>query len=75
MRVIGVLGGIGPESTAEFYRRLINRIQKSGYVQSNLNYPHILINSIPAPELFLENPDLSMYQEGYVSWRGGEQSS
>jgi aspartate/glutamate racemase len=28
LRVIGVLGGIGPESTAEFYRRLINRIQK-----------------------------------------------
>jgi aspartate racemase len=64
LRVIGVLGGIGPESTAEFYRRLINRIQKKGYVQSNLNYPHILINSIPAPELFLENLDLSMYREG-----------
>ena len=64
MRVIGILGGIGPESTAEFYRRLINRIQKRGYVKGNLDYPHILINSIPAPELFLENPDLSMYQEG-----------
>ncbi len=71
LNVIGVLGGIGPESTAEFYRRLINRIQKQGYVQSNVDYPKILINSIPAPELFLKNPDLSMYREGVIeleSW-------
>lgn len=64
LRAIGVLGGIGPESTAEFYRRLISRIQKRGYVQGNVDYPQILINSIPAPELFLKNPDLSMYREG-----------
>ena len=35
-------------------------------MQSNIDYPHILINSIPAPELFLKNPDLSMYREGVI---------
>ena len=40
-------------------------------MQSNVDYPNILINSIPAPELFLNNPDLSMYREGVIeleSW-------
>ena len=61
--IIGILGGIGPESSSEFYRRLIEKMQEKG-VMSNTDYPHILINSIPAPELIFENPDISMYKEG-----------
>jgi len=52
---IGVLGGIGPEATAEFYSRLIKRLQERGFIKSNTDFPQILINSIPAPELIHED--------------------
>ena len=48
---IGVLGGIGPEATGEFYIKLIERMQTRGLIRSNVDYPQIIINSIPAPEL------------------------
>lgn len=48
---IGILGGIGPEATGRFYLKLISEIQKHELVKSNIDYPRIIINSIPAPEL------------------------
>jgi len=43
MRTLGIIGGIGPESTIEYYRLLI-----AGYRQriSDGSYPPLLINSI-----------------------------
>jgi aspartate racemase len=63
---IGILGGIGPESSALFYEQLIQLVQ-SNDIKSNLEYPHIILESIPAPELLLKNPDLSMYKEALVN--------
>lgn len=63
---IGILGGIGPESSALFYEQLIQLVQ-SNNIKSNLEYPHIILESIPAPELLLKNPDLSMYKESIVN--------
>jgi len=42
MKTIGVIGGIGPESTEIFYSEIINHCQKQG-----LEYPRIIINSVP----------------------------
>lgn len=64
---IGVLGGIGPEATSEYYSKLINRLQQSGLVKSNKDFPQILINSIPAPELVydtISESDLDPYRKG-----------
>lgn len=64
---IGVLGGIGPESTAEFYTKLITQYQKRGLIKSNKDFPQIIINSIPAPELIYDkitSEDLVQYVEG-----------
>lgn len=52
---IGVLGGIGPESTAVFYTRLIEKLQATGLIKSNTDFPQIIINSVPAPELISGN--------------------
>ena len=43
MKTIGLIGGIGPESTIEYYRLII-----SSYLaqEKNGNYPQIIINSI-----------------------------
>ncbi len=51
---IGVLGGIGPEATGEFYNKLIIRLQEKGLIKRNKDFPQIVINSIPAPELIYE---------------------
>ena len=59
---IGILGGIGPESSALFYKEII-KLAQSKKLKSNKEYPHIILESIPAPELILENPDLTMYKE------------
>lgn len=48
---IGVLGGIGPEASANFYKKLIIGLQERGLIKNNGDYPQIIINSIPAPEL------------------------
>ncbi len=64
---IGVLGGIGPESTIYFYSRLIRKLQENKLVSKNEDFPQIIINSIPAPELFGNESikqDLKIYLKG-----------
>ncbi|HEY3257639.1 MAG TPA: hypothetical protein VGJ64_02190, partial [Gemmatimonadaceae bacterium] len=48
MKTIGIIGGIGPESTIEYYKRIIVAYrEKSG----DGSFPSILINSIDAKPL------------------------
>ena len=64
---IGVLGGIGPEATGEFYNKLIFALQKKGMVKQNKDYPQIIVNSIPAPELIydiISTAELKPYVSG-----------
>lgn len=64
---IGVLGGIGPEATVEFYKKLIKKLQKKGLIKSNRDFPQIIINSIPAPELIyakISDKELQPYVHG-----------
>ena len=64
---IGVLGGIGPESTGEFYNKLINKLQEKGLINTNRDFPQIIINSIPAPELIydkISEEELEPYLRG-----------
>ena len=64
---IGVLGGIGPEATGEFYTKLITRLQYHGLIKSNRDFPQIVVNSIPAPELIFDkinDTDLALYASG-----------
>lgn len=67
MKTLGILGGIGPESTGEFYLELIRRYQEVFRPKSNTEYPHIYINSIPAPDLIDTEEDstiLEPYRNG-----------
>ncbi|MBI4150221.1 hypothetical protein HY488_02335, partial [Candidatus Woesearchaeota archaeon] len=54
---LGVLGGIGPEATGTFYLKLIAQLQNKGLIQRNEDFPQIIINSIPAPELIFDHID------------------
>ena len=43
MNTVGIIGGIGPESTVEYYRLIVSAYLER---QGNGNYPQIIINSI-----------------------------
>jgi aspartate racemase len=43
MKTVGIIGGIGPESTIEYYRLLISLYRER---QENGSYPSVVINSI-----------------------------
>jgi aspartate racemase len=42
MKTVGIIGGLGPESTIDYYRSIIARFRERG----GAGYPHILINSL-----------------------------
>ena len=48
MKPIGVIGGIGPESTIDYYRAMIAAYRQR---QPDGSYPAIVINSIDAKTL------------------------
>jgi len=56
MKIIGIIGGIGPESTAEYYKRIINGYRKFSNTE---NYPQLYINSINMTEMleYVSNND------------------
>lgn len=61
------MGGIGPEATGEFYNKLVKRLQETGMIRSNRDFPQIVINSIPAPELIydkISDEELKPYIDG-----------
>ena len=48
MKRIGIIGGIGPESTVDYYKRIIGAFQKNGI---DSVYPEIIIYSANLAEL------------------------
>lgn len=48
MKTIGILGGISPESTVEYYKGIIKSFRN---IKGEDNYPQILINSINITEM------------------------
>ena len=43
MRTIGIIGGLGPESTIDYYRSILARYRAR---TQNQGYPHVIINSL-----------------------------
>jgi aspartate racemase len=52
---IGILGGMGPEATAELYLRIIRIFQRNG-AKYDKDFPEILILNLPLPDV-VERPD------------------
>ncbi len=48
MKTVGIIGGIGPESTIEYYRFIIDGYRKR---KTDGSYPSIVINSIDLNKL------------------------
>ncbi|HEV3468164.1 MAG TPA: amino acid racemase [Pyrinomonadaceae bacterium] len=52
---IGILAGMGPRSTAPFVEMVIDECQSQYGARAELDYPHMLIYSLPAP-FYLDRP-------------------
>ena len=50
MKTVGIIGGIGPESTVYYYQRIIKEYQKR---TKSVHYPNIIITSIDMTEMLL----------------------
>lgn len=50
-KIIGILGGMGPESTAMFYQSIIQQCQKQYRAQYDEDYPEIFIYNLPIPNV------------------------
>ena len=62
---IGILWGIWPEASAQFYCDIIRKLKKSWTIKGNKDFPNIIINSINATELLNHNT----YDIGeYIQW-------
>ncbi len=66
MKTVGVIGGIGPESTIEYYRQLIAAYRA---LKPDGSYPPIIINSINLKAVvdLLEANDLVKVTELFVA--------
>ncbi len=59
MKRIGIIGGLGPEATMDYYKEIINAFKN---VSDDLNYPEIIIYSINMPG-FLDLMKLKKYEQ------------
>ncbi|MAG17923.1 MAG: aspartate racemase [Candidatus Diapherotrites archaeon] len=50
-KIIGILGGMGPESTAIFYHEIILQCQKQYGAQLDEDYPEIFMYNLPIPDV------------------------
>lgn len=48
--IIGVIGGMGPQASAEFYRILIDQARYVYGATENDEYPEVIIDSVPVPD-------------------------
>jgi len=57
MKSVGIIGGVGPESTIDYYRRIIAEYREQ---RPDGSYPPMIINSIDLQRMidFMEANDL-----------------
>ncbi len=65
MKTAGIIGGIGPESTAEYYRLIISSYREQ---KKDGSYPCLIINSIDLKKIvgLVEADDLNELSEHLV---------
>jgi aspartate racemase len=61
-KIIGVLGGMGPESTAIFYHELIIQCQRQYGAKDDEDYPEMFIYNLPIPDVVegLKTPEKTL---------------
>ena len=53
---VGIIGGVGPQSTNFIYEKIIELSQSKYGAEDNADYPSLIIESVPVPD-FISNKD------------------
>lgn len=56
-KTIGILGGMGPEATADLYLRIIQIFQKKYGAIYDFDFPEIIILNLPIPDVVEKNKE------------------
>ncbi len=67
-KTIGILGGMGPEATTEFYRRIIRICQQDYGAKYDFDFPPIFIYNLPLPDIVESSGDesvIKLLEEGF----------
>jgi aspartate racemase len=56
-KILGVLGGMGPQASIHFYELLIRMSVERHGARTNSDFPHVLIDNIPVPDLVKSKDD------------------
>ena len=62
-QITGVIGGMGPQASAEFYRLLIEGAKRDFGARHNHEFPEILLDSVPVPDFLA---DLTQMEQAAV---------
>ena len=54
MKTLGVVGGMGPQATIQFYQQVIDCSQSLVGAEKNDDYPHLLVSNLPVPDLIAD---------------------
>jgi aspartate racemase len=68
-RTIGILGGMGPEATADLYMRIVRIFQRQLHARYDKDYPPMLIFSVPIPDIVerVENEEATISYLKYAA--------
>lgn len=55
-KMIGIIGGVGPQATQILYQKMIQLSQKKYNAEHNSDFPRIIIDSVPIPD-FISNTE------------------
>lgn len=61
--IIGVLGGMGPQASVEFYRMLIEKSIAQYGARDNHDFPEIVIDSVPVPDFISSTKNMRKAKE------------
>jgi len=60
-RKIGIMGGMGPETSAHFYQRMIQLFQEEKGARFNYEFPEMVIHNVPSPDNVVAGVDEELW--------------
>jgi len=62
-KIIGIIGGIGPQATQLIYERIIYYAQNKYGAKNNDDFPHLMIESIPIPDFISDKKKINVAEK------------
>lgn len=63
---IGIIGGVGPQATQFIYSKIIELSQTKYGAKNNDDFPHIVIESVPVPDLISDTSQIETAKEMFI---------